>query len=153
MRTVLRGKVIGILLATLTFAAVAGACGYFMQSVLNRDQSQPQNTLTPMFVVTPIVAAALVAVPVWWLIVIWRGRPGLVCGAGAGAVCALISYPVYALLVMALSEDAFQFLWPMLVIPPIATGWITLPMGMGVGAVLGRVQRWLLAPPKASGAE
>jgi hypothetical protein len=149
----MRGKLIGMLLATLTFAALAGACGYFMQSALNRDQSQPHDALTPMFVVTPTVAAALVAVPVWWLIVIRRGRPGLVRGAGAGAVCVLISYPVYALLVTALSENGFLSLWPMLVIPPIATGWFTLPIGMGVGAVLGRVQWWLLAAPVARAAE
>jgi hypothetical protein len=134
------GRVMLAAAVGLTFGGVAGGFGYYLGGLLN--PTQPPVELRPFFVLTPAVSAALAAASTWWWIVIRPGEPGVLRGLLAGTVGVVGSYIVFAVLASAFLYGIQFFPW-LLFLPPLATGWITLPIGAVLGAALGGLQRWL----------
>ena len=141
------GRVILAAAVGLAFGGVAGGFGYYLGGLLN--PTQPPVELRPFFVLTPAISAALAAAIAWWWIVIRPGGPGVLRGLIAGTVGVMSSYVVFAVLASVFLYGIQFFPW-LLFLPPLATGWLTLPIGALLGAALGGVQRWLSGPQSAA---
>jgi hypothetical protein len=138
------GRVLIATVVGLAFGGVAGVFGHYLAGLLN--PTQPSEQLRPFFVVTPAASAALAAAISWWFIVIRPGKPGWLRGAGAGALGVVSSYVLFAVLASAFLYGGIQFFPWLLFLPPLATGWLTLPVGAALGAILGTLQRWVWIP-------
>jgi hypothetical protein len=135
-----------VLIATtvgLAFGGVAAVFGHYLAGLLN--PTQPAEQLRSFFVVTPAASAALAAAIAWWFVVIRPGKPGWLRGAIAGAVGVMSSYVLFAVLASAFLYGIPYFPW-LLFLPPVATGWLTIPVGAALGAILGPLQRWVWSP-------
>ena len=134
------GRVMLAAAVGLAFGGVAGGFGHYLGGLLN--PTRPPEELRSFFVTTPAISAGLAAGIAWWWIVIRPREPGVLRGLLAGSVGIVGSYPVFAVLASVFLYGIPLFPW-LLFLPPLATGWITLPIGAVLGAVLGGVQRWL----------
>jgi hypothetical protein len=137
------GRVLIATVVGLAFGSVAAVFGHYLAALLN--PTQPPEQLRSFFVVTPAASAALAAAITWWFVVIRPGKPGWLRGAIAGALGVASSYVLFAVLASAFLFGIQFFPW-LLILPPLATGWLTLPAGAALGAVLGPLQRWVWSP-------
>lgn len=137
------GRVFVAAAVGLAFGGVAAVFGHYLAALLN--PTQPPEQLRSFFVVTPAASAALAAAISWWFVVIRPGKPGWLRGAAAGALGVASSYVLFAVLASTFLYGIQFFPW-LLFLPPLATGWLTLPVGAALGAILGPLQRWVWNP-------
>jgi hypothetical protein len=106
------------------------------------------------FVLTPAAVVAIIAFPIWWLVVVKTSRPGLVTGAIAGLLCFVLCRPVHFFLWMgpdAIIHPTAQEIAHLGTFSGETSGFallfeiflmvLSLPVGLVVGAVMGRAHR------------
>lgn len=141
------GRIAWTLLVATTFAGMAAVFGYQLQRLLNPNQPLPD--LLPLFVISPAVGAFVASGITWWCGMMRRSDSGALRGAAMGALSVVVSYVLFALATSLLMTGIVTLPW-LLLLAPAATGWVTLPLGVVWGALLGLAQRWLWRPTSFS---
>jgi hypothetical protein len=137
------GRIAWTLLVATTFAGLAAAFGYQLQRLLNPNR--PVHELLPLFVIAPAAGAFVATGATWWWGMMLRTGGGVLRGAAMGALSVVASYLLFAVAVSLLMTGVVTLPW-LLLLAPVATGWLTLPLGAVVGALLGLVQRRVWRP-------
>jgi hypothetical protein len=139
----LTGRIVWTVFVAAVFAGAASAFGYKLQGLLNPNR--PLEEMAPFFVIAPAGAVFVATAAVWWWGMMRYRGAGVLRGVSMGALSVVASYIVFAVGVSLLLFGIQTLPW-LLLLAPVATGWLTLPLGAALGALLGLAQRWLWKP-------
>jgi hypothetical protein len=139
----LTGRIVWTVFVAAAFAGAAAAFGYQLQGLLNPDR--PLEEMAPFFVIAPAGAVFVATAAVWWCGMMRFRGAGVLRGVSMGALSVVASYIVFAVGV-SLFLFGIQTLPWLLLLAPVATGWLTLPLGAALGALLGLAQGRLWKP-------
>ena len=137
------GRIIWTVFVAAAFAGIAAVFGFQLQGLLNPDR--PLEEMAPFFIIAPAGAVFAATAIVWWCGMMRDQAAGVLRGVSMGALSVVASYVLFAVGVSLFLAGIQSLPW-LLVLAPVATGWLTLPLGAALGALLGLAQRRLWKP-------